>query len=210
MLNIYSIILKKLIKIHSWLYHRISKISTKLNMGIHPKHRIMKYHEFFVNNIENNSKILDIGCGSGYLTYDLAKKAREVIAMDKNRYMIEKAMSKFNLENIEYLVGDATKYEFQEHYDYIILSNVLEHIKKRKTFLNNLKKFTNYFLIRVPMLNRSWLSLYTKEIGLDYRLDPTHYVEYTLETFKNEIKAIDLTIETFSIQFGEIWARIKN
>ena len=170
----------------------------------------MKYHEFFVNNIENDSKVLDIGCGFGSLTYDIAKKAREVIAIDKNRYLIEKAMSKFNRENIEYLVGDATKYEFQEHYDYIILSNVLEHIKKRKTFLKNLKKFTNYFLIRVPMLNRSWLSLYAKELGLDYRLDPTHYIEYTLETFKNEMKAVELTIETFNIQFGEIWARIKN
>ena len=98
------------------------------------------------------------------------------------------------------------KYEFNERFDFIILSNVLEHIKSRKTLLYKLKLLSNNILVRVPMINRSWLSLYKNKLGLDYRLDPSHYIEYTYESFKKEIESVGLTIRYYSIQFGEIWA----
>jgi len=47
-----------------------------------------------------------------------------------------------------------------------------------------------------------------KELGLDYRLDKTHYIEYTYDTFLEEIESAGLKILSYSIQFGEIWARI--
>ena len=58
------------------------------------------------------------------------------------------------------------------------------------------------------MINRSWLPLYIKELGYDYRLDSDHYIEYTLDSFKKEIETSGLNIESYSIQFGEIWAKI--
>jgi hypothetical protein len=48
--------------------------------------------------------------------------------------------------------------------------------------------------------------LYKKEIGMDYRLDKEHYVEYTLETFEDELREAGLKTEEYSVQFGEIWA----
>lgn len=210
MLKLNKFLIKIYIVLYNNLYHKISKISTKLNNGIHPKHRLMDYHKFFIDNIRKNSKVLDIGCGIGSLTYDIAKKARKVIGIDINRDFIKIAKSKFNRVNIKYLIGDATKYEFQDHYDYVILSNIFEHVKNRKSFLNNLKKITNVFLIRVPLINRSWLSLYTRELGLDYRLDRAHYVEYTIESFEKEIKSANLKILVHTIQFGEIWAVIES
>ena len=58
------------------------------------------------------------------------------------------------------------------------------------------------------MINHSWVPLYMKELGLDYRLDKTHYIEYTYDTFLEEIESAGLKILSYSIQFGEIWARI--
>jgi hypothetical protein len=61
----------------------------------------------------------------------------------------------------------------------------------------------------VPMIDRDWLALFKKEKGVEYRLDKTHFTEYTIESFEEEIKEADLKIESYSVQFGEIWAIIK-
>ena len=201
--------LRLFLKLHTNLYKRISFLSRKLNNYIHPKHKIMNYHQFFVDNIEKDSKILDIGCSIGNVTYQVAKKAQNVIGIDINKHNLEIATKIHNRNNIKYIFGDATKFQFKDQFDYIILSNILEHIKDRYEFLYNLKHITKFFLIRVPMLDRSWLVIYKKEFGLEYRLSPSHYIEYTFETFKKEIESVGLKIVSYSIQFGEIWAKVE-
>ncbi|MGQ4876411.1 MAG: class I SAM-dependent methyltransferase [Promethearchaeia archaeon] len=198
------------IKLYNELYQRIGRLATKLNNGIHPKHRIMRYHEFFLNNIDQNSIILDIGCGIGSLAYDLSKKAKKVIAIDKDPLIIKEAKKRYKSDNLKFIIADVTKYKFNEKYDYIILSNVLEHIKDRESFLLKIKSLADTFLIRVPLIDRSWLPLYFKELGFEYRLDNSHYIEYTLESFKKEMTSAGLNIIKYSIQFGEIWAIVKS
>ncbi len=200
--------IKLLLKLDNYLYHQISRTAKKLNNQIHPKHRITNYHQFFLDNIDNNSKILDIGCGNGILTFDLAKKAQKVIAIDTNETFLKNARRKFKRDNIKYILGDVTSYIFKEIFDYAILSNVLEHIEDRYNSLKKIKPLAKIFLIRVPMINRSWLTLYKKELGLEYRLSQEHYIEYTLETFKKEIESVGLKIISYSIQFGEIWSKV--
>lgn len=210
MISFNQIYLKILIRIHNHSYRKISHISTKINHNIHPKHRIMNYHKFFLDNINRDSKVLDIGCGNGNLAFDIAKKVGNVIAIDIKKNSIKFAKKYFNRHNIEYILADATTYQFNEKFDYIILSNVLEHIKERKEFLNKIKYLANFFLIRVPMINRSWLTLYKKELGMEYRLNNSHYIEYTLKSFKNEIESVGLNIISYSIQYGELWAIVKS
>ena len=200
--------LKILIKLHNNLYKRINFLSRKLNNDIHPKHRIMGYHQFFLDNIDENSRILDIGCSIGNVTYHIAEKAQLVVGIDRDEQAIHRANKIYKRDNIRYIIGDATKFEFNESFDYIILSNVLEHIKDRINFLNKIKNLAKYFLIRVPMIDRSWLVLYKKELGYEYRLDPTHYIEYTLESFQEELESAGFKIGSYSIQFGEIWAKL--
>lgn len=207
-MKIYKIIIKILMWLDNNTYILISHLSSKLNNGIHPKHRIMDYHQFFLKNIDSNSTILDIGTGIGAVAYDLAKKARFVQAIDIKKDYIEIAKEKHNRDNIQYIIGDATTYNFNDHFDYIILSNVLEHIKNRIDFLAKIKPLAKYLLIRVPMINRSWLPMYKRELGMEYRLDSSHYIEYTFKTFSKEIESVGLNIFNYNIQFGEIWAKI--
>lgn len=200
-------VLKMTLRAHSFTYRFGSYLSHKAEKdGLHPKHRIMNYHKFFVDNITNNDIVLDIGCGNGALTYHIAKKAKRVVGIDLNGKSIKKAMSCFSRENLEYIYGDALTNLPGGQFDVIILSNLLEHIAERVDFLNHLKEQTSKFLIRVPMSNRSWLDVYKKELGLEYRLDKTHFIEYTFESFGEEMSKAGLTILDYSIQFGEIWA----
>jgi len=194
------------IHIHNFAYRYIGVFSQILEKGIHPKHRLMKYHLFFVNNINSGDRVLDIGCGNGYLTYDISQKAGKVVAMDLDRKNIELAREKFSGENITYIVGDGTKLNLREKFDVVVLSNILEHIDDRSGFLSRIYPFVDKFLIRVPMVNRDWLTYYKKELGCNYLLDPTHKIEYTLETFGEEMAEVGLKIKSCSVQFGEIWA----
>lgn len=201
--------LKYLLKLHNFIYHRISGLVVQINNGIHPKHRIMDYHKFFLDNIEQDSKVLDIGCGIGALTYSVSKKAGKIVACDLNANSISTAKRKYSRENIQYIIANATEFEFKDDFDYIILSNVLEHIQDRVGFLEKLKPLAKFMLIRVPMINRSWITLYKRELRLEYRLDKTHKIEYTLNGFKDEMKRANLELIHYSIQFGEIWAKLK-
>jgi 2-polyprenyl-3-methyl-5-hydroxy-6-metoxy-1,4-benzoquinol methylase len=201
--------IKFLLKLYNYLYKRISFLARKINGGVHPKHRILAYYEYFLRLISEGSKVLDIGCGHGELDYQLANKAKTIIGIDINQNSIRMAQAHFQKDNIKYIVGDATKYQFQEHFDYIILSNVLEHVKNRIEFLLNIKNLASTILIRVPMINRSWIVLYEKELNIEYRLDNSHCVEYTYETFEKEMNQVGLKIISHSIQFGEIWAHVE-
>ncbi len=200
--------IKVLLKLHSFLYLKINIAATNLNNGLHPKHRIMKYHQYFIANIEESSKILDIGCGIGAVANSIAKKAGFVLACDINRKSLEIAKKTFKKDNLKFIYANATSYKFNESFDYIILSNVLEHIEERIMFLKKIKPLAKYMFIRVPMINRSWLPFYKKELSIEYRLDSSHYIEYTFDTFQKEIKNAGLQIYSYSIQFGEIWSKV--
>ena len=181
-----------------------------LEKGTHPKHRLMKYHDFFLNNINPSDTVLDVGCGSGSVAYDVAKKAKRVIGIDIDEDKIRDAKKNFLLDNIEYVCGDIKNWSFKQKFDVIMLSNVLEHIEDRIKFLKKIKRLGGKFLIRVPMLNRSWVVLYKKELGIEYRLDKTHQIEYTVEGLIMELEKAGLKISNYSIQFGEIWAVVAS
>ena len=191
------------------IYRLLSKYSVKMEDGIHPKHRLMKYHDFFTNNINFGDMILDIGCGNGYNTYKIAEKAGSVVGIDIDEENIRLARKDFKKNNIKYIKGDATSYKFDKKFDAIVLSNVLEHLEDRIRFLKKVKDLGEKMLIRVPMFDRSWLVLYKKEFDVEYRLDNTHCIEYTIKSFLNELKKSGIENVTYSVHFGEIWATVK-
>ncbi len=206
---IYKFLLKQALKFSNFNYKLISYLAIKSEGGLHPKHRLIGYHQFFLDNVDVKDKVLDIGCGNGALAYDVAGKAEFVAGIDIEEKNIKKAQSKYSRQNMKYIVGDATKDLTGEKFDAIILSNVLEHIEDRVGFIQSLRGLAFKYLIRVPMIDRDWVVLYKKELGIEWRLDLTHYLEYTREIFEKEMNRASYEIESLSVQFGEIWAVVK-
>lgn len=197
------------IHLHNYSYHKISEYAAYLHNDIHPKHSILNYHQFFVDHVSNTDRVLDIGSGNGFLAFDLAKKAQTVIGIDVKDYNVVEAKRCYQLDNLQFIFGDATTYDFKEKFDKIILSNVLEHIKDRVALLKHVKKLSNTILLRVPMINRDWLAVYKKNLGYEYRLDSTHYIEYSLESLQAELKQSGWHLDYYQINWGEIWAVLK-
>jgi hypothetical protein len=65
------------------------------------------------------------------------------------------------------------------------------------------------WLIRVPLFERHWSVPLKQELGIDYRLDPTHQIEYTQESFAAEMRQTGLEIVHQEVRWGEIWAELK-
>jgi len=209
-----GMILKPALHFHSWLYHVISACAVALNQGIHPKHRILSYKEWFLDNIYPGQVVLDIGCNTGMMPELFSEKAAFVYGVEINPLLVEKAKANREKKNIEFICADATNYDYTKcrSIDCVTLSNVLEHIEYRVDFLKKLLvavKKNKYgkitVLIRVPMVDRDWLTLYRKELGVNYKLDGGHYTEYTLDQFQQEMSDAGITIEQHQIRFGELY-----
>jgi trans-aconitate methyltransferase len=68
--------------------------------------------------------ILDLGCGTGELTYELSKKSDAVIGIDGSESMIQKAGAMY--PQIEFYVMDACKLIWQDYFD-VVFSNAVFH-----------------------------------------------------------------------------------
>ncbi len=206
--------LEILFDIDQKLYHLQGQESIRYGNGVHTKHKHIKYHDFFIQNIDKKSKILDIGCGIGALAADIADNVRDVniYGIDISKQNIDFAMKNFFRENINYVCGDALNNLPKKHFDIIILSNVLEHIDKRVFFLKKIVELytPKKILIRIPIFERDWRVPLKKELGLDYRLDTTHYIEYLQEEFWQEVKDSGLKSNHYQIKWGEIWAELES
>ncbi len=147
------------------------------------------------------------------MPYLMSNKASFVYGIEIEEKHIKEAKKKIKKENIEFICADATIYDYSESepIDIVTLSNVLEHIENRIDFLKKLIKQIKWnnkkrFLIRVPMIDREWIVLYKKNLGVEYRLDNTHYIEYTFKQFSDELEEAGIEIKNYHIKFGEIYA----
>ncbi len=67
--------LKFLLRLDSALYKLQGQLSIVYGNGIHPKHHLMNYHDFFVSRISGNDHVMDIGRGIDAVAYDVAQVA---------------------------------------------------------------------------------------------------------------------------------------
>ena len=57
--------LAELFKLHELIEAEIYRCAVRYGNGVHPKHRLTNYHEFFTRRLKPGEVVLDIGCGPG-------------------------------------------------------------------------------------------------------------------------------------------------
>ena len=210
-----SISLKNLFLIKDKLDWIINERALKYGEGIHPKHKLTNYHQFFIDRINDGENVLDVGCGNGSVAISIAKGLSKsfITGIDINKKNIQFAKEKqkeSNLKNLNFIHGDI--YEHSEIIsDVVILSNVLEHIENRILFLKNIQKLSGAktFLIRVPYFKRDWQIAFRKELAMYYFSDNDHKIEHTLEELKKELGKANLIMKETETVWGEIWTKCE-
>jgi 2-polyprenyl-3-methyl-5-hydroxy-6-metoxy-1,4-benzoquinol methylase len=198
-----------LLRLDNDLYALQSEAAIVVGGGLHTKHRLLRYAEFFGARVRPGQRVLDVGCGLGAVAYHLAQVGAQVVGMDIVPEKIEEARLRHSHPNVEYRVGDALALH-DEPFEVVVLSNVLEHLPQRDEFLRRLLAAARpaKVLIRVPVFERDWRVPLKRELGLEWRLDPTHETEFTLESFHAETGAAGLDIDHLEVRWGEIWAEL--
>lgn len=203
--------LRILLKLDNSLYKIQSVLAVRYGGGVHTKHVHTNYHRFFSSRIQLGEKVLDLGCGHGALAVDVAKATNaKIVGIDLNSENISTARRFHSHPNVRYTVGDIRKDLIQESFDVVILSNVLEHVPERTDFLRHICGTIRprRVLVRVPLFERDWRVPLKRELGVEWRLDPTHETEYTLESFEREMGEAGLRISHKEVRWGEIWAEL--
>jgi SAM-dependent methyltransferase len=88
--------------------------------------RCRLFKEFIGNH---KSLVLEIGCGTGLFTKELAETDNQIVAIDISDALIEKAKERVHAQNVKFVVDNAYKTKFRSnYYDFIVGSSSLHHL----------------------------------------------------------------------------------
>ncbi len=152
-------------------------------------HNQFQTHRLVYDLIEKNTKVLDLGCATGYFGNELANKFVELYGVDVDSVAVKLAkkyykcviQSDLNLFNTDKLP--------KKYFDYIILLDVIEHLINPTNLLSKITKLLNksgQLIISTP--NILHISIRYKFISGKFNyekygiLDETHVHFYTIES----------------------------
>src|SRR5436309_13610818 len=76
---------RELLICHDDAYRAVDEAAIRYDDGIHVKHRLIHYHDFFVGRVRPGERVLDVGSGKGELAYDLVTIAgATVVGVDND------------------------------------------------------------------------------------------------------------------------------
>jgi len=197
-----------------WIFNRLAH---EYSFKVYPSlnHPIREYSaDFLLKYVESDTTVLDLGCDMGENSFILSKKAKKVIAIDKNDIAIKLAREKYSNNNLEFLLIEAREYLKQTNieFDVLVLSHILEHIDEPKEFVNMFKKYFKRIYIELPDFNSSYLNISRKRLEMDMVYsDDDHLVEYDRIDFKQLLEDCGLSIieEQFIFGVQKYWCKVN-
>jgi SAM-dependent methyltransferase len=97
-----------------------------------------RIRRIFAEVICSEDTVLEIGCGTGYYTRDLVKRARRVVALDDSAAMltlVKNRLPEEELGKIEFIHSEATRYSPEEKVDIVVHIGVLDYVREWEAFL---------------------------------------------------------------------------
>lgn len=92
-------------------------------------------HTMAIDAVRPESTVLDIGCGQGYVSEEMAKRAKRVVGVDQ--YIRESNNPKIEFRQFN-LDQDAIPVSVSD-FDQIFLLDVIEHLRDPEVFMENLR-----------------------------------------------------------------------
>ena len=146
----------------------------------------------YLQKIDGNINLLDIGCGNGWFAANIAqKKSINIYALDINRSELQQAARVFNCSNINFIYGNIFDNIFDENYFKLItLNSSLQYFDDFETLVNRLfyylKEDGEIHILDTPFYTSTELSgarertkAYYKSLG--YIEMSKHYFQHNYE-----------------------------
>ncbi len=137
--------------------------------------------------IERDSSIIDIGCGTGRLAFQLSSKCNKVTGIDlssKNIKTAQTYLDRNNFPNVEFIHGNtlALSGQIKEKFDYAIITYVIHEVplNEREKFLSSAREIASKIIIGdylVPRPHGFWNLL---NEAVEFSAGSDHYKNFKL------------------------------
>lgn len=156
---------------------------------------------FILKNIEKDFNVLDLGCGNGKVTFEIAKIAKMVQGVDISETIIEKAKL-LATDNLSFSIGDVTDLKYEDNsYDFVLSERCLINLESYERQLcaiseihRVLKKGGIYLMLETSKQGIESVRKYRKQFNLKETTVPWHNQPIDEEKLIKDIEGI------FSIQ----------
>jgi trans-aconitate methyltransferase len=100
-------------------------------------------------DLRGNERVLDLGCGDGNLTAQIADLLLEgeIVGIDASRSMIEAAMPK-SRKNLQFLLMDINELDFVDRFDIVLSNATLHWVKDHKRLPGTCRQRASSFQFR--------------------------------------------------------------
>ncbi len=115
----------------------------EINKKLKPREKII------LDLIPASARVIDIGCGNSLLPVKLKEKGCAVAVADLSPLVI-KEYAQFDLTGQVFNLEETSTWSLADKYDYIVMSEVLEHTRNPEAIIQKLKAKTKYFVLTVP------------------------------------------------------------
>lgn len=140
------------------------------------------------------SRVLDMGCGAGFLSHDMAKLGHEVVGIDLSEESLAVARKLDSTQKIHYVKADVTKTPLESaSFDAIFAMDLLEHLEDPAALIreaSRLLKPKGFFFFHT--FNRTFLSWLMVVKGVEWCIKntPPQLHVYRLFIKPSELKQI--------------------
>ena len=129
--------------------------------------------------IVGDKTIIDIGCGEG----EASQFFDNYTGIDWSEVAINRCKTRWNKE---FLVGDIP--EIKKHYDFALLSQVMEHLENPKEYIDKIKTIADKVIVIIPNGELSKIIMDNDMAYLKTKLEDVHYHYATYDT--NDIESM--------------------
>jgi SAM-dependent methyltransferase len=146
---------------------------------------IARYH--FARRLARHKRVLDIACGHGYGSAELAQVAESVVGVDVSEEAVEAAALAYQAPNLRFQVGPAQSLPFEDGgFQLITAFEVIEHLEDWDRLLAEARRLLapgGQFIVSTP--NR----LYYEETRRQSGPNPFHVHEFEFAEFEGALAA---------------------
>ena len=171
-------------------------IWNRLKYVLSPQYDIYNIVKKVVRN-----KVADIGFGTGFGTHLLNVNAKEVYGYEIDENAIQFAKDVFPFRDLHFEYGDIVKGINGQEFNYIVMIDVIEHIKNEKTALDNVKKIMaedGSFILSTPnRLSR-------------YRKGENHVKEYAPKELEGILKRHFVSVSLRNYRLEPLASQFEN
>jgi SAM-dependent methyltransferase len=176
---------------------RLVRYTGKSREPIHPKHLVdVPWHHWYVEYLNTDDVVLDVGCANGVHTLAAARRARRVFGIDADVAQLRIAAATARrraIDNARLIGWDVTRaFPFPSGtFDAVLFLDVIEHLEPRVAVLREIRRVLRpdgRLLLSAPHRDTSWRRR-LRAAGLFAFSDADHKVEYSRDSLLAELAA---------------------